>query len=299
MSNFLSRTKEKRRIDSSKQPLVHLQVYLEHQVKFGEHVGIIGSPKELGSWKKQVELEWTPDGWVCQLKLPGETLVEFKFVIFSKGGEDKIWEDGNNRVIGLPKDGKFDIVCQWNRTKEPVQLLGKPVFELVGEAAKKADKDATASGHTAPEEVQDSSSSGDGDVPLEAESSKFGGQWKGNETIFMRSNEHQNKEADRMWDTTGLDGTARKLVEGDKASKNWWRKLEVVRGILSDSFDDHSRLEALIYSAIYLKWIYTGQIACFEDGGHHRPNKHAEISRQIFRELEMMYYGKTTSAKMK
>jgi hypothetical protein len=36
------------------------------------------------------------------------------------------------------------------------------------------------------------------------------------------------------------------------------------------------------------QWINTGQIQCFEDGGHHRPNRHAEISRRIFRELERM-----------
>ncbi|KOM55777.1 hypothetical protein LR48_Vigan10g166900 [Vigna angularis] len=35
-----------------------------------------------------------------------------------------------------------------------------------------------------------------------------------------------------------------------------------------------------------LQWINTGQISYFEDGGHHRPNRHAKISRLIFRELE-------------
>ncbi|KAJ4872805.1 hypothetical protein Rs2_45532 [Raphanus sativus] len=60
------------------------------------------------------------------------------------------------------------------------------------------------------------------------------------------------------------------MVEGDRNSRNWWRKLEM----------------ALVFSAVYLKWINTGQIPCFEDGGHHRPNRHAEISRLIFRELE-------------
>ena len=78
---------------------MQLRVCLDHQVKFGEHVGIIGSTKELGSWKSQVEMEWTPDGWVCQLDLPGETLLEFKFVIFSKEGKEKIWEDHFSPLI--------------------------------------------------------------------------------------------------------------------------------------------------------------------------------------------------------
>ncbi|KAL6643462.1 hypothetical protein ACP70R_018228 [Stipagrostis hirtigluma subsp. patula] len=283
------RTKEKRKNDPSKQNKVLLQVCLEHQVKFGEHVGIVGSIKELGSWKNPVELEWTPDAWVCQLELPGETLVEFKFVIFLKEGKEKIWEDGNNRVVDLPKGGTFDIVCHWNRTKEPLDLLGTPKVTFVGKAEKEIGKGSIASRDVAREQV------GNVSVAAESESSTLDGQWQGSEAIFMRSNEHGNKESGRMWDTTGLDAISLKLVEGDKVSRNWWRKLELVRGLVSESVDDQSRLEALTCSAIYLKWIYTGQIPCFEDGGHHRPNKHAEISREIFREIEKMYYGKNTS----
>lgn len=49
------------------------------------------------------------------------------------------------------------------------------------------------------------------------------------------------------------------------------------------------------YLTACMQWINTGQIPCFEGGGHHRPNKHAEISRLIFRELERISYGKETS----
>ncbi|WVZ92117.1 hypothetical protein U9M48_038206, partial [Paspalum notatum var. saurae] len=284
------RTKEKKRVDPSKQDIVQLQVCLDHQVKFGQHVGIIGSAKELGSWKNQVEMQWTPNGWVCQLDLPGDTILEFKFVIFSKEGKDKIWEDGDNRVVDLPKNGTFDIACRWNRTKEPLDLLGTSEVKLVGEAQQEIGKGATISGNTALEEMGNLSDARD------LESSKLGGLWQGSDAVFMRSNEHGNKDSDRKWDTTGLDAVSLKLVEGDKASRNWWRKLELVRGLLSEYADDQTRLDALTYAAIYLKWIYTGQIPCFEDGGHHRPNKHAEISRQIFREIERIYYGKNTSA---
>ncbi|KAK9092585.1 hypothetical protein Syun_027496 [Stephania yunnanensis] len=69
-----------------------------------------------------------------------------------------------------------------------------------------------------------------------------------------------------------------------RMSRNYYRelKLDVVRELLVGSLESGDRLEALIYSAIYLKWINTGQIPCFEGGGHHRPNRHAEISRLIF-----------------
>ncbi|RVW82080.1 Phosphoglucan, water dikinase, chloroplastic [Vitis vinifera] len=59
-------------------------------------------------------------------------------------------------------------------------------------------------------------------------------------------------------------------------------KLEVVRELLVGNLESGDRLEALIFSAIYLKWINTGQIPCFEGGGHHRPNRHAEISSLYF-----------------
>ncbi|KAG2670434.1 hypothetical protein I3843_14G084600 [Carya illinoinensis] len=54
-------------------------------------------------------------------------------------------------------------------------------------------------------------------------------------------------------------------------------KLEVVRELLVEGLQTGDRLELLIYPAIYLKWINTGQIPCFE-GGDHWPNSHAEIS---------------------
>lgn len=44
-----------------------------------------------------------------------------------------------------------------------------------------------------------------------------------------------------------------------------------------------------------MQWINTGQIPCYEDGGHHRPNRHADISRQIFRQLERISYSKNSS----
>nr|CAD1823286.1 unnamed protein product [Ananas comosus var. bracteatus] len=238
--------KERKRKGSEKRGKVRVRVHLNHQVEFGEHVGMVGSIKELGSWKKQVELEWTPDGWVCELELPGGEPVEYKF------------------------------------TNEPVDLMGTLMVE--------EDEEFKRQGG-----VNDSVDE-DGGVVLEGEpSSAFVEQWQGREVLFMRSNEHRSRDIERRWITDGLDRVALKLVEGDKNARNWWRKLEVVCDLLVGNSEEGQCLEALIYSAIYLKWINIGQIPCFEDGGHHRPNRHAEISRLIFRELERIYYGKNTS----
>ncbi|CAI6010472.1 unnamed protein product [Closterium sp. NIES-65] len=100
----------------------------------------------------------------------------------------------------------------------------------------------------------------------------------------MRSNAHKSERRGR-WDTSGLEGPAKTLVEADKGAGNWWRKLEVVEQLLLP-LERGQRLDAMIYASIYLQWINTGQIPCVEDGGHRRPNRHAEISRRIFRWLE-------------
>ncbi|KAJ4968179.1 hypothetical protein NE237_014880 [Protea cynaroides] len=259
---------------------VRLCVRLDHQVQFGEHVAILGSTKELGSWKKNLKMNWTENGWVCVVELKGDQPVEFKFVIAGKNNKSMIWEKGDNRVLKLPKEGVFEMVCHWSMTGETVNLLPS---DLVKEGK---EGEATSSNGSA---VVDSAP-----VP-EGERSPFVEKWQGRSVSFMRSNEHSNREMRSTWNTKGLEGLALKLVEGDRNARNWWRKLEVVRELLVGSLESGDRLEALIYSAIYLKWINTGQIPCSEDGSHYRPNKHAEISRLIFRELEKISYGKDVS----
>lgn len=257
---------------------VRLNITLDHQVEFGEHVVVLGSAEELGSWKKNVPMQWTENGWVCDLEIKGGNSIEYKFVIVGKD-KSMVWEGANNRILKLPEGGSFSIVCHWNQTGETLDLLPLKDSEKREEAL---------------EEMVDNGSAG-GAVPLETLTSPFVGQWQGKTVSFMRSNEHRNRESDRNWDTSGLEGLALKLVEGDKSARNWWRKLEVVLGLLTASLQSADKLEALLCSAIYLKWINTGQIPCFEDGGHHRPNRHAEISRLIFRELERKSSGKHTS----
>ncbi|KAJ6814220.1 phosphoglucan, water dikinase, chloroplastic-like [Iris pallida] len=254
---------------------VLVRARLAHQVSFGDHVAVVGSAEDLGSWKKPVPMDWTEHGWVADLRLRAGDSIEFKFVIRSGADEKKVvWENGNNRTLSLPKGtgGVFDVVCHWDRTEEVLEIAG-------GGSVGKVER-----------------SGGEEEVVIEGESSPFVEQWAGREASFMRSNEHGNRENERSWDTAGLDGVVLRLVEADRFARNWWRKLDAVRELLVGDLEHGSRLEALTYSAIYLKWINTGQIPCFEDGGHHRPNRHAEISRLIFREIEMITYGKNTSS---
>ncbi|KAL7219749.1 hypothetical protein ACSBR2_012751 [Camellia fascicularis] len=269
-------TREEEKMGKKKaQGKVRLSVRLDHQVQFGDHVAVLGSTKELGSWKKQVAMKWTENGWVCAVELEGGDSVEYKFVIVRKN-KKVVWESGDNRVLKLPKGGSFAIICHWDMTGEAVDLLPLDLEQNV-------------------EGVEYVGDNGSAATDVVVGTSSFVEQWQGKAASFMRSNEHHNREADRKWDTSGLEGLAVKLVEGDRNGRNWWRKLEVVRELLVGSLESGERLDALIYSAIYLKWINTGQISCFEDGGHHRPNRHAEISRLIFRELERISSRKDSS----
>ncbi|GAA0164916.1 kinase [Lithospermum erythrorhizon] len=257
---------------------VKLNIRLDHQVNFGEHAAIFGSVKEFGSWKKDVLMQWTEKGWVIDLELKGGESVEYKFVIMGKDNK-MIWENGGNRVLALPERGHYEMVCHWDMTNEPVSLLP------LGSQENDVEEDVRDNGSAVADNVP---SSGSG-------ATSFVEQWQGKSVSFVRSNDQHDAQKSQKWDTSGLEGVALKLVEGDKNARNWWRKLEVVRELVVENVDSERCLEALAYAAIYLKWINTGQIACFEDGGHHRPNRHAEISRLIFRELERISYRKNVS----
>ncbi|KAG2301304.1 hypothetical protein Bca52824_029955 [Brassica carinata] len=253
---------------------VKLNVRLNHQVTFGEHVAIFGSAEEIGSWKEKSPLNWTESGWVCELDLNGGQTLEFKFVIVKTDGSLS-WESGDNRVLNLPKSGAFSVVCHWDATREALDVPQ----EVVGDEAVGGKDREVGSENGA-----------------QLRKSTLAGEWQGKDASFMSSNEHGSREVGRSWDTNGLEGPALKMVEGDRNSRNWWRKLEMVREVIVGSVEREERLKALIHSAVYLKWINTGQIPCFEDGGHHRPNRHAEISRLIFRELENICSKKDATA---
>ncbi|XP_074320699.1 phosphoglucan, water dikinase, chloroplastic isoform X3 [Silene latifolia] len=274
-------TREEEELKSKKKGSgkVHLSILLEHQVQFGEGVVIFGSSAGLGSWKKPVSMNWTENGWICNVEMRGGESTEFKFVI---AGSDKNlrWESGNNRVLQIPNQGKFSLVCHWDKTTEVLELLPAESGDTqdFGEVV-------VENGSLVTDATEDESGG----------TSPFVDQWQGQAATFMHSNEHGNRESDRKWNTDGLAGLTLKLVQDDKNARNWWRKLEVVRELVVESLDNKDRLEALTLSAIYLKWINTGQIPCFEDGGHHRPNRHAEISRLIFRELERISGRKDAS----
>lgn len=264
-----------------------IRLRLDHQVHFGEHHALMGSAGSMGSWQERIPMNWTESGWVTDLEIDSGEHVEFKYVIVLADG-NVVWEDGPNRVLDLTKGGSLELVSKWNDTQSSTLLESKemstPSEASSGNGSVIGVEELEASDTKAPE-------NGAGNFVA---STGFVQEWQGRQVSFMRSNEHKRENMGK-WDTSGLEGSAFQLVDGDKRSNNWWRKLEVVQNLVTGDLSKCDRLDTLINVSIYLKWINTGQIQCFEDGGHHRPNKHAEIARYIFRELERMTSDKNLS----
>lgn len=257
---------------------VKVRVRLDHQVQFGESHAILGSAKSIGAWQEKVPMKWTESGWVVDLEgKPGET-VEYKHIIVTHDG-NVIWEDGPNRTISLPNDGDVELVTHWGQTQEELQFQnGHATNGHAGKADEAAQPQESASS-VVEEAVHEISTS-------------FVKSWQG-------ASVKDRKDRSGKWDTTGLEGPTLQIVEGDKSASNWWRKLDVVRELLSGEVAKTERLKTLVNAAVYLKWINTGQIVCYEDGQHYRPNKHAEISRRIFVELERITGSKDVGLKEK
>ncbi|KAF3455421.1 hypothetical protein FNV43_RR00046 [Rhamnella rubrinervis] len=251
---------------------VKLNVRLDHQVKFGEHVVILGSTKEFGSWKKRVPLNWTESGWVGDFELKGGESVEFKFVIVGKD-KTKLWESGENRVIKLPKQGCFGLVCHWNHTGETVDLLALAEEGYIGEMGLQLMGLQLLMLLLILWRCRQVLLLDNGKGRM----SHLCGQ------MTMESGIRKKMEHLRL-DGFGLNG---KMLRHESMTNLFVDNgsltifLEVVRDLIG-GLQSEDRLDALIYAAIYLKWINIGQIPCFEDGGHRRPNRHAEISRLIF-----------------
>lgn len=201
---------EEKKIKHSRQgnEKVLLKVRVDHQVEFGEHIAVLGSAEELGSWKKEIRMHWTENGWLCKLQLKGGESVEYKFVIMRKV-KVLAWESGENRILTLPEKGNFEMVCNWDMTGEPVELLP---LDLEKEEVVEGLND---NGSTSATIV----------VGTDAVASFFVEQWQGKAISFVHSKEQLDMEKVRKWETSGLEGVALKLVEGDKNARNWWQKV--------------------------------------------------------------------------
>jgi phosphoglucan,water dikinase len=77
------------------------------------------------------------------------------------------------------------------------------------------------------------------------------------------------------------EDAAEAIARADGENRSWREKLEWVRDFLSK--EPRPSLDELIYAAIYLRFLGTGQVRAEESGGHYRPVHHARAARDIDR----------------
>lgn len=290
-------------------PRVPVRFVLPRHIDFGKTHRIVGDLPELGSWDcaRGNEMTWSDgDKWHAEINVPAGTTFEFKIVEMTEGG-NAVWEPNHNHAIAVPDSGatSVTVTIQWG---SEVDLAMTP--STAGAAASSApsfssqstiqglDATARASAEIAAEAAiaeaasrGTSSSSSRGVLSVDSPVASFEErlpttQWSGRETVFMRSNEHSSDRAG-IWNTSGLEGAALKLVAGDRDAPSWLNKLELAKRTLVDDAPmcrpDH---EALAHTFVYLSWVATGALPCVDAGGHRRPNHHADLSKVTFRTLE-------------
>jgi len=71
-----------------------------------------------------------------------------------------------------------------------------------------------------------------------------------------------------------------RVAELNRQGRSWREKLDGVYNLLRDKSFKTTK-DHLIYLAIYLRFLGTGEIPCIEDGRHFRPNHHARTSQRI------------------
>jgi hypothetical protein len=100
--------------------------------------------------------------------------------------------------------------------------------------------------------------------------------------------DHKGGKGDRhnRWNTDGLPDAARRIVENDRDSASYRQKLQKLEEVLCGDSGGGADFDALGYSAVYLFWVGVGAVACAEDGGHYRPNHHAETASRIYQHIE-------------
>lgn len=229
--------------------------------QWGQIVGVIGS------WCHWAEHEATPlsttasafPEWTGSVVLPGFIVagseVEYKYVILANGTVVR-WEQGDNRSLRAPEAGGSINVDGGSFSRE---RLNKPRRQRNGlkDARTQVRSIPTESGYRL------------GDPPSLAVAAP---------PVALED----------------LQPLERALVKVTGEQSSWRQRLQFIRSVIAPSADadgDTTPLAdigpiagdagSLAVIAAYLSFMSTGQLRCEEDGGHHRPNRHAEAAQAI------------------
>ena len=268
---------------------VIVRLHILGEVGYGNSLAVVGAADAFGAWnpEKAMPLAWTEGNvWVGEVGLPPGAAVEFKLIIVTGDGGDFEWEPGENRVVQLDAAAAAGGLIVSGKFGGDVQV--SPI-----------DDDAAAGaggGGVIPQQNhhhQQQQQHFDDDAPpppAPAGLSPASRVWQGGEVNFIR---HRDKDAEaramheaanRSRGGDSLEGASRSIADGDKSSTSWLQKLELISSLMGQG--QPISPDKVSACGVYLRWISTGAIPCVEDGHHHRPNRMAEVARDIFINME-------------
>lgn len=91
--------------------MVKVTFFLKFHVDYGQHICLVGSMPELGSWilSDAINLTWSEgDMWNATVELPSTSVLEYKYVVVGQGGHAVAWQSGNNSVLAI-SDGDEEV----------------------------------------------------------------------------------------------------------------------------------------------------------------------------------------------
>lgn len=272
--------------------VVRLNVHA--QLGFGNQLAVVGAADAFGAWapEKALTLTWTDgDVWAGEVTIPaaaGVGAVEYKLVVVTAEGGFE-WEGGENRAV--PLDAAAAAAGAGD---------GGAVFvsgEFGGDVRTSfAAADGTDGGFSVPPPQQQPQhqhfeQAPPPPAPLVSPADRSR-QWQGGDINFIRHRDQDaerramEEAANRSRGGADLQGASRAIADGDKSSTSWLQKLELIASMVGQG---HAiSLDKVAACGVYLRWVSTGTIACVEDGHHHRPNRMAEVARDIFINMEMV-----------
>jgi regulator of replication initiation timing len=97
--------------------MVQVTFWLKFHVDYGQHIVLVGSMPELGSWvlSEGVNLTWSEgDMWNATVELPSTSVLEYKYVVVGSGGHAVSWQSGNNSVLAISdEDEDVEVHDNW------------------------------------------------------------------------------------------------------------------------------------------------------------------------------------------
>lgn len=278
---------------------------VQASLDFGFSLVVVGSDASIGGWDPDggARLTWSEgDVWVGAVIMESESTspanAEFKLAVAAPHGGGYDWEECENRV--LPASGV------------PLMVTG-----ALGGEINVAAEDGSAPKTAVPAQRADAPIPSSIDIPPSYEMNtdpppeptpvmNSADAWRGQQTQWMQHRD-ESMEAfqmdivknrvpeDYVASRPHLSPATKTVIAGSREAPSYLTKLELVQSIVGQG---HAlSIEKLAATSTFLRWIAAGHIECAEDGHHHRPDRPAVVSRDVFINLETVaglnpLYGK-------